>query len=68
MSALLDVLSAQERVVSELSKEIVRLRAENDTLRNENDRLRGLLGRTVQEASDHVMARYAGQIRKDGDA
>lgn len=43
MSALLDVLSAQERVVSELSKEIVRLRAENERLRAENHKLHAAL-------------------------
>ena len=56
MSALLDVLSAQERVVSELSKEIVRLRTENDTLRAENMRLQSL--------ADNL-AHDAGQLRRE---
>ena len=34
-----DVLKAQERVVSELCNEVMRLRAENDTLRSEASRL-----------------------------
>ena len=56
MSALLNVLSAQERVVSELSKEIVRLRTENDTLRAENMRLQSL--------ADNL-AHDAGQLRRE---
>jgi len=42
-TGLLDVLKAQERVTSELSKEILRLRAENDKLRAEQLNTRELL-------------------------
>ena len=74
MSALLDVLSAQERVVSELSKEIVRLRTENVRLIRELRIVRGMLaeGRTTghsirasaQEAEDYIGL----LLEQDGDA